>query len=221
MTTALPSLADPYPPTHPSPPLPPHPTTHDLEASASTHNTHTNPRTSYAPSTTASTSPPWGPTHPCYPHPNPHVPLTSPLQKTTRIIRIPRDWMACGDLAPQFSIVYPEILDPWVSEPDFRQLVMRVNEGLWAAFRPEGWGAWKDAVVGVLSGWVWEDLGGERVGVKAGVRGVERWVEGWNERRREEGEGEQRGLVRCVGLRRTGFLCVSFFLSSMRFSWFA
>ncbi|KAL8999980.1 MAG: hypothetical protein Q9169_001225 [Polycauliona sp. 2 TL-2023] len=204
MTTALPSLADPYPPTHPSPPLPAQPTnTHDLEASAATH---TNPRTSYAASTTApsETSPPWGPQHPCYPHPNPHVPLSSPLASSTRIIRIPRDWMVCGDLAPQYSIVYPEILDPWVSEQDFRELIMRVNEGLYEAFRPEGWGAWRDVVLGVLSGWLWEDLGGEAVRVKKGVREVERWVEGWNAKR----EGEDGGLVWCVGLRRTGFLCI-------------
>ena len=113
--------------------------------------------------------------------------------------------MVCGDLAPQYSIVYPEILDPWVSEQDFRELVVKVNEGLEAAFKPEGWVAWRDAVLGFLSGWVWEDLGGEAVGVKKGVRGVERWVEGWNRKR----EGEDGGLVRCVGLRRTGFLCVS------------
>ncbi|KAL8683695.1 MAG: hypothetical protein Q9186_000329 [Xanthomendoza sp. 1 TL-2023] len=210
-TTALPSLADPNPPTHPSPPLPPQPNNPtDPEASALSTHTHTNPRTSLTASTT-STSPPWGPSHPCYPHPNPHVPLTSPLSNTTRIIRIPRDWMPHGDLAPQFSPVYPEILSRWVSEEDFRQLVTHVNEGLWEAFRPEGWMAWRDMILGVATGWLWEDLGGNGVGVKKGVRGVEGWIEGWNLRREGGmgvGVGEEAGLVKCVGLRRTGFLCL-------------
>ncbi|KAL8734822.1 MAG: hypothetical protein Q9166_001174 [cf. Caloplaca sp. 2 TL-2023] len=205
MTTALPSLADPYPPTLPSPPLPAHPND-DPEASAGTH-TNTNPRTSYNPST-ASTSPPWGPNHPCFPHPNPHVPLSSPLSSSTRIIRIPRDWMALGDLAPQFSIVYPEILERWVPEQDFRQLITTVNEGLYTAFKPEGWRAWRDATLGLLSGWLWEDLGGEALEVKKGVRGLEHWIEGWN-LARMGAPGEEANWVRCVPLRRTGYLCVS------------
>ncbi|KAL8776994.1 MAG: hypothetical protein Q9213_008058, partial [Squamulea squamosa] len=178
----------------------------DVEASASAH-TPTNPRTSYAAST-SSTSPPWGPSHPCFPHPNPHVPLSSPLAVTTRIIRIPRDYMTYGDLAPQFSIVYPEILERWVPEQDFRELVTGVNSRLASAFRPEGWRAWKDALLGLCTGWLWEDLGGEGVHVKKMVRECERWVEGWNGRRlREGGGGEgmgEEGLVRVVGLRRTG-----------------
>ncbi|KAL8771564.1 MAG: hypothetical protein Q9209_003007 [Squamulea sp. 1 TL-2023] len=121
--------------------------------------------------------------------------------------------MTYGDLAPQFSIVYPEILERWVPEQDFRDLVTGVNARLASAFRPEGWRAWKDALLGVCTGWVWEDLGGEGVHVKKMVRECERWVEGWNEKRRREGGGEgmgeEEGLVRVVGLRRTGFLCVS------------
>ncbi len=54
----------------------------------------------------------WGPQHPCYPHLNPHVPVDSHEYVTTRIIRIRRDWLLEGDLAPTFSNLYPEILDP-------------------------------------------------------------------------------------------------------------
>ncbi|KAI4113791.1 MAG: hypothetical protein LQ338_008113, partial [Usnochroma carphineum] len=84
-------------------------------------------------------------------------------------------------------------------EQDFRMLVSRVNEGLADAFKVEGWGVWKDALLGVATGWLWEDFGG--AGVKKGVRGVEAWIEEWNGEngRREEG-------VRCWGLRRTGYL---------------
>ncbi|KAL9601699.1 MAG: hypothetical protein Q9219_002310 [cf. Caloplaca sp. 3 TL-2023] len=220
MTTALPAfVADPSLPTNPSSPPPPTyptnipppttttPTTAlpDPEYSAATAST--NPRTSYnSSSRLSSPSIPWGPFHPCFPHPNPHVPLSSPLAITTRIIRIPRDWMIAGDLAPQYSHTYPEILEPWVEEADFRMLVGRVNEGLLDAFRVDGWRAWGDALLGVATGWLWEDLGGEKVGVKRAVRGVERWIEEWNRGGGREGVG-----VRCVSLRRTGYLSVSFF----------
>lgn len=108
--------------------------------------------------------------------------------------------MLAGDLAPTFSNIYPEILEPWVSEGDFRVLIKSVNEGLIEAFRPGGWRALGDAILGVGTGWLWEDLGG--AGVKGGVRGVERLIEGWN---RQVGDGE----VRVVPLRRTGYLSVS------------
>lgn len=147
---------------------------------------------------------PWGPAHPCYPHPNPHVPLSSPLHTTTRIIRIKRDWMIAGDLAPTFSNIYPEILEPWVSEADFRTLIQRVNDGLLASFHPGGWRAWMDAVMGVATGWIWEDLG--LSGVKSGVRRVEQYIEEWNGM---ESKGEEDGDIdhaKVIPLRRTGFL---------------
>ena len=148
---------------------------------------------------------PWGPTHPCFPHINPHVPLASPLIKTTRIIRIRRDWMIAGDLAPAFSNVYPEILDPWVSEQDFRFLIQKINEGLLQAFNPLGWRAWVDAVLGIATAWLWEDLG--FTGAKSGVRGVEAFIERWNaEKSGKDAESE----VRIIPLRRTGYLSVSY-----------
>lgn len=55
---------------------------------------------------------PWGPSHPCFPHLNPHVPTSSPLYQRTRVIRIQRDWLKTGDVSPQFSNLYSEILGP-------------------------------------------------------------------------------------------------------------
>ncbi len=147
---------------------------------------------------------PWGPAHPCFPHINPHVPLASTLAETTRIIRVRRDWMIAGDLAPTFSNVYPEILDPWVSEQDFRILIQNVNEGLLRAFNPLGWRAWVDAVLGVATAWLWEDLGFS--GAKSGVRGVEAFIERWNA---EKGGKNAEPDVRVIPLRRTGYLSVS------------
>ena len=138
----------------------------------------------------------WGPSHPCFPHPNPHVPLSSPLHHKTRIIRIRRDWMVAGDLAPTFSNVYPEILEPWVTEPDFRILVRTVNDGLVKAFAPTGWRAWIDTIMGVATGWLWEDFGA--AGVKSGVRGVEGFIEQWNGGR--EGKEGQSGAAAANGL---------------------
>ena len=112
--------------------------------------------------------------------------------------------MIAGDLAPAFSNVYPEILDPWVSEQDFRYLIQNVNEGLLQAFNPLGWRAWVDAVLGIATAWLWEDLG--FTGAKSGVRGVEAFIERWNaDKSGKDAESE----VRVIPLRRTGYLNVS------------
>ena len=111
--------------------------------------------------------------------------------------------MIAGDLAPTFSNVYPTILEAWVSEQDFRTLVETVNDGLISAFRPAGWRAWLDAVLGVATGWLWEDLGATTV--KSQVRELEKFMDGWNVGR-SKGQGED---VKVFPLRRTGFLSVS------------
>lgn len=111
--------------------------------------------------------------------------------------------MIAGDLAPTFSNVYPTILEAWVSEQEFRTLVETVNDGLISAFRPAGWRAWLDAVLGVATGWLWEDLGA--TGVKSQVRELEKFMDGWNVGR---GEGQDED-VKVFPLRRTGFLSVS------------
>ena len=115
--------------------------------------------------------------------------------------------MVVGDLAPTFSNTYPEILDPWVSEADFRLLIKEVNDGLVASFSPDGWRAWIDAVLGILTGWIWEDLG--FAGVKTGARNVERSIEKWNAQRANSLEKEEDiELVKAIPLRRTGYMCL-------------
>lgn len=154
----------------------------------------------------------WGPSHPCFPHLNPHVPITSPDYASTRIIRIRRDWMVAGDLAPTFSNLYPEILDPLLPESEFRTIIKRVNESLVLAFEPWGWRNWLDACLGVLTGWMWENIG--LTNVKVSLKEIEKWIEQWN---RDVGAKEG---VRIWGLRRTGYLSVSFlFLDVVMWLW--
>ncbi|CAO2649359.1 Nn.00g067440.m01.CDS01 [Neocucurbitaria sp. VM-36] len=141
---------------------------------------------------------PWGPSHPCFPHPNPHVPLSSDLCDTTRIIRIKRDWMMKGDLAPTFANLYPEILDPLVTEDDFRILIKKINDTLTAAFDPFTFRAWLDTVMGVATLWLWDDVG--LTGVKRQLAELERWIEDWNQ---DVGAKE---AVKIIPLRRTGYL---------------
>jgi hypothetical protein len=149
----------------------------------------------------------WGPQHPCFPHMNPHVPLSSPLYQTTRIIRIRRDWMIEGDLAPTFSNLYPEILDPaGVTEQDFRTIIEKVNSELIPAFNPWGVRNIFDAVMGLVTGWIWDDFG--LTAVKSRLRKVENFLEEWNtemEKRSKDGPGS---APRIVPLRRTGYMNV-------------
>ena len=113
--------------------------------------------------------------------------------------------MVVGDLAPCFSNTYPEILEPWVSEADFRLLIKGVNERLIEAFNPMGWRAWVDAGLGLATGWLWEDFGG--AGVKKRCKAAEEFVEQWNGARKQGVEKEEdEDLVRAIPLRRTGYL---------------
>ncbi|USP78546.1 hypothetical protein yc1106_05820 [Curvularia clavata] len=141
---------------------------------------------------------PWGPSHPCFPHPNPHVPLDSELYNSTRIIRIKRDWMVKGDLAPTFANLYPEILDPLVTEDDFRILIKKINDTLIEAFDPFSFRACLDTVMGVATLWLWEDAG--FTGVKKQLTELERWIDDWNH---DIGAKE---AVKIIPLRRTGYL---------------
>ncbi|KAI1972661.1 hypothetical protein LOZ53_006637 [Ophidiomyces ophidiicola] len=139
----------------------------------------------------------WGPAHPCYPHLNPHVAVQSAAYAQTRIIRIRRDWMIKGDLAPTFSNLYPEILDPLLPEPEFRKLIARINDEIVAAYSPFGLRNWLDAALGFLTGWLWDDLGLTRV--KARLRALEAWIVRWNT---EVGAAEG---VKIWPLRSTGY----------------
>ena len=144
----------------------------------------------------------WGPSHPCYPHLNPHVPHNSREYADTRIIRIRRDWMVKGDLAPTFSNLYPEILDPLMPEQEFRTIIQKINSTLIDAFDPFSMRNWIDGLLGLLTGWLWDDLGGSAVAVKNKLRGLEEWIEQWN-----RSTGRHEG-IRVVPLRRTGYTCL-------------
>jgi hypothetical protein len=133
----------------------------------------------------------WGPKHPCYPHINPHIPTTSSLQHSTRIIRIKRDWMIAGDLAPTYSNLYPEILDPWVSEEEFRIMVSHVNETLIKAYDPFDWRNILDVLLGLLTLWFWDDFG--LTAVKSRLRRLESYLDDWNKRKFETAKSAKAG----------------------------
>ncbi|KAK2630259.1 hypothetical protein QTJ16_001079 [Diplocarpon rosae] len=149
----------------------------------------------------------WGPQHPCFPHVNNHVPLSSSLYQSTRIIRIRRDWMVEGDLAPTFSNLYPEILEPaGVSEQEFRALIERVNTELIAAFSPYSIRNIVDGILGLLTGWFWDDTG--LTAVKSRLRRVELYLEEWNREMEGRSKEEPERAPRVVPLRRTGYMNV-------------
>ncbi len=155
----------------------------------------------------------WGPSHPCYPHLNPHVPTSSPLYQSTRIIRIRRDWMLEGDLAPTFSGLYPEILaDAGLGEGEFRRVVDDVNSQLIPTFNPYNWRNILDAVLGLVTGWIWDDLGFTYA--KSKLKKVEDSLVRWNAEIEKQAVG---GIgAKFVPLRRSGYLTVS--LSTFPFS---
>jgi hypothetical protein len=146
----------------------------------------------------------WGPSHPCFPHPNPHCDPDSEEARTTRVIRVRRDWLAAGDMYPQFANLYPEILDPLVTDAEFRFLISNLNDRLKAMYDPFRPRAWVDSLMGVLTGFVWDDLG--LAGTKRKEKGVEQFLDEWNETRRTEGRGE----VRVISVRRTGLMSLDF-----------
>ncbi|KAK5036326.1 hypothetical protein LTS07_002052 [Exophiala sideris] len=140
----------------------------------------------------------WGPSHPCFPHQNPHVPLDSPEYSSTRIIRIRRDWMVAGDLAPTYSNIYPEILDPLMQEQEFRYVIEHINQTLVQAYDPFSSWNWLDGFLGLITGWLWEDF--RPTGIKGQLKALEEWLEDWNHT-----VGAREG-VKIIPLRRTGYL---------------
>lgn len=118
--------------------------------------------------------------------------------------------MVAGDLAPAYSNIFPEILEPHVSEEQFRGVVARVNGELREAYDPWNWWNWMDAVLGLLTLWMWEEV------VETHCKRVLRRVEGFlEERNREMEKGGQMAVF--VPLRRTGYLNVSFFFFPVGF----
>ncbi|KAL7901044.1 Golgin subfamily A member 7/ERF4 family domain-containing protein [Trichoderma sp. SZMC 28014] len=148
----------------------------------------------------------WGPQHPCFPHLNPHVPTDSAEYAKTRIIRIRRDWLLQGDLAPTFSNLYPEILDPaGIPEPEFRQIIDKLNKELIPAFDPYNFRNMFDAFVGLATGWLWDDFG--MTGIKSRLNSLETWIEQWN-REKEKMTSSEDGVLppKLISLRRTGYM---------------
>jgi hypothetical protein len=116
--------------------------------------------------------------------------------------------MIDGDLAPTFSNLYPEILDPaGVSEQDFRRLIEKINSELIQAFSPWGIRNIFDAALGLATGWVWDDLG--FTAVKSRLRNVERYVEQWNKEMASKSKDGPESAPVIVPLRRTGYMNVS------------
>lgn len=108
--------------------------------------------------------------------------------------------MVKGDLAPTFSNLYPEILDPLLPEQEFRVIIAKVNKDLMAAFNPYNGRNWFDVMIGLLTGWIWDDMGGN--GIKNRLKSVEQWLEDWN-----QSVGALEG-VKIWSLRSTGYMCL-------------
>lgn len=145
----------------------------------------------------------WGPAHPCFPHPNPHCAPDSEEARNTRVIRVRRDWLAAGDLYPQYANLYPEILDFHVSDEDFRFLISNINARVKDAFDPSSTRAWIDSAMGLVTGYIWDDLG--LTGAKRGVKALEAFVESWNAEKRAK-----RKEVVLIQPRKTGFMTLDF-----------
>ncbi|KAH7349484.1 Golgin subfamily A member 7/ERF4 family-domain-containing protein, partial [Plectosphaerella cucumerina] len=155
----------------------------------------------------------WGPQHPCFPHLNPHVPIGSSEYQSTRIIRIRRDWLLQGDLAPTFSNLYPEILDPaGFSEQEFRRVIEKLNGELVPIFSPYDWRNILDATLGLVTGWLWDDFG--FTGVKSRLNRLEAWIEQWNQEI-EKTMGSEEGATppKLISLRRTGYMTLDIQIS--------
>jgi len=108
--------------------------------------------------------------------------------------------MILGDLAPTYSNIYPEILDPLLPEQEFRYIIDHINTSLVRAYDPFAPANWIDGVLGFLTGWFWEDFRGG--GVKGELKRLEAWIEDWN---RTVGANDG---VKLISLRRTGYLCL-------------
>jgi len=121
----------------------------------------------------------------------------------TRVIRVRRDWLQGGDLYPQYANLYPEILDPLIMDADFRFLISNINSRLKATYDPFATRAWVDSVMGVLTGYLWDDCG--LAGSKKAIRELERFVDQWNKQKETEGQE-----VRLVQPRMTGFMSLDF-----------
>lgn len=119
------------------------------------------------------------------------------------MIRVKRDWLVAGDLYPQYTNLYPEILDPLVSDGEFRDLIASINAILHRMLSPYTTRAWIDSLLGAATGYVWDDLG--LTGAKSGEKELEMFINKWNQDKERSGEE-----VKLIQLRRTGFMSLDF-----------
>ncbi|KAK8049959.1 hypothetical protein PG994_011689 [Apiospora phragmitis] len=124
----------------------------------------------------------WGPQHPCFPHLNPHVPMDSPEYAATRI------------------------LDPaGITEQEFRRVIEKLNHELVPIFNPYYWRNIVDGVMGLVTGWIWDDLG--LTYTKSRLKTLELWIEKWNsEMEKAIGTEDPAMAPKIVPLRRTGYM---------------
>lgn len=128
--------------------------------------------------------------------------------------------MAAGDLYPQYSSLYPELLmEAGIGEEKLRECVARVNRVLMEVYMPFGVSDvvksqngqdanvsgnssgrnLLDGILGLLTGWVWDDTG--LPGIKSGVDKVESVIRGFNKELEHEGKD-----ARWISLRGTAYL---------------
>jgi hypothetical protein len=111
-----------------------------------------------------------------------------------------------GDLAPTFSGLYPEVLaDAGLGEGEFRRVVEDVNRQLVPTFNPFNWRNILDAALGLVTGWIWDDLGFTYA--KSKLQKVEESLERWN--REIEKDAGSVGGAKFIPLRRSGYMTVS------------
>jgi len=117
----------------------------------------------------------------------------------TRIIRVQRDWLVAGDLYPALQNLYPEILIGHMDEEEFRHVVETTNKMLEDGFNPWTVSSWMDSMLGVATGFLWDNIG--VTATKRKVSQLERWIDEWNRNAQS-----QRRDIKLIGLRQTGFL---------------
>ncbi|KFX93976.1 hypothetical protein V490_04580 [Pseudogymnoascus sp. VKM F-3557] len=108
--------------------------------------------------------------------------------------------MIAGDLAPTFSATYPELLgEAGLGEAEFRRCVESINARLIEAFDPFGVRNLVDAVMGLCTGWFWDDAG--LTYTKRCLAAVEKAIEGFN-RELEMGSSQ----ARFISLKKSAYM---------------
>lgn len=129
--------------------------------------------------------------------------------------------MAAGDLYPQYSSLFPELLlEAGIGEEKFRECIARINRVLMEVYMPAGVSGvvkaqngqnagnisgnssgrnFLDGVLGLLTGWLWDDT--SLLGIKSGVERVEGVIRAFNKELEHEGKD-----THWISLRGTAYL---------------